>query len=260
MSIITLTTDFGLSDGYVGMMKGVILTIASGAQLVDISHEIAPQQVRQAAYVLHAAAPYFPAGTIHVAVVDPGVGSARRALVVRTPRGFFVGPDNGVFTLCLADAPDAECHAITNPAYGLPRVSATFHGRDVFAPAAAHLARGVHPAEFGPRIDDPVKFTLPRPVPQPDGSWLAHVLYADHFGNLVTSATQDLLLDLGPVEILIGARRIARIVRTFADASPGDLVTLLGSSGHLEIAVVNGNAAQTLGLGPDAPLTLSKGS
>ena len=285
MSIITLTTDFGLSDGYVGTMKGVILTIAPDVRLVDISHEIAPQNIRQAAYVLHAAAPYFPAGTIHVAVVDPGVGSARRALVARTRRGFFVGPDNGVFTLCLAAAPDAECHAITNPAYGLPRVSATFHGRDVFAPAAAHLAlwlchsearrageslgytsethrptRGdmVNLDEFGPRIDAPVTFAIPQPIQLPDGNWLAHVLYADYFGNLITSATQDLLNSIGNVEILIGQRRIVRLSRTFADASPGDLVALVGSSGHLEISVVNGHAAQSLGLGPDAPLTLSK--
>src|SRR5512136_525753 len=172
MSIITLTTDFGTSDGYVGTMKGVILSIAPNVTLVDITHEIAPQHIRQAAYVLYAAASYFPTAAIHLAVVDPGVGSRRRALVVRTSRGFLVGPDNGLFTLFLDDEPDAECHSITNPAFMLPYVSATFHGRDVFAPVAAHLARrdALELSEFGPRVSDAVTLALPKPVQQPDGS------------------------------------------------------------------------------------------
>lgn len=293
MSIITLTTDFGASDGYVGTMKGVILSIAPNVTLVDITHEIAPQQIRQAAYALHGAASYFPPGTIHLAVVDPGVGSRRRALVVRTSRGFLVGPDNGLFTLFLADEPDAECHSITNPAFMLPHVSATFHGRDVFAPAAAHLARrlgvksrdsevrrsergaarphgpethGHYAAqdapldleEFGSRVNDAVTFTIPKPVQQPDGSWLGHVLYADHFGNLVTSVTDDVLARIGGAEIWVGQRRVAGIKRTYADAMPGDLIALVGSSGHLEISVVDGYAAQSLGLGPDSPITICK--
>ena len=295
MSIVTLTTDFGASDGYVGTMKGVILSIAPDVTLVDITHEIAPpskeglrQNIRQAAYVLHAAAPYFPSQTIHVAVIDPGVGSTRRALVIRTSRGFLVGPDNGLFTLFLADEPGAECHAITEPNFMLPRVSATFHGRDVFAPAAAHLARRLGTqishsearraeeslshaetlrreaaqgdlldlAEFGPRVSDPVTFAIPKPERQSDGSWLGHVLYADHFGNLITSVTADLLTRIGNVEVLVGQRRIGGIKRTYAEAMPGDLIALVGSSGHLEISVVNGNAAQSLGLGPDVPLVL----
>ncbi len=256
MTIITLTTDFGLSDGYVGTMKGVILSIAPDARLVDISHGIAPQNIRQAACVLHAAAPYFPAGTIHLAVVDPGVGSARRALAIRTSRRMLVGPDNGLFTLFLADDPSAECHAITNPALMLPRVSSTFHGRDVFAPAAAHLARGVDIAQLGPRVTDPVRFTIPTPVQQPDGSWLGQVMYTDHFGNLITSVTADLLQRIGDVEIWIGSRRIASLCRTYAQAAPDELIALVGSAGHLEISIVNGNAAQTLGLGPDAPVVL----
>jgi len=256
MTIITLTTDFGLSDGYVGTMKGVILSIAPDARLVDISHGIAPQNIRQAACVLHAAAPYFPAGTIHLAVVDPGVGSARRALAIRTSRRMLVGPDNGLFTLFLADDPSAECHAITNPALMLPRVSSTFHGRDVFAPAAAHLARGVDIAQLGPRVTDPVRFTIPTPVQQPDGSWLGQVMYTDHFGNLITSVTADLLQRIGDVEIWIGSRRIASLFRTYAQAAPDELIALVGSAGHLEISIVNGNAAQTLGLGPDAPVVL----
>jgi S-adenosylmethionine hydrolase len=285
MSIITLTTDFGTSDSYVGTMKGVILSIAPNVTLVDITHEIAPQHIRQAAYVLYAAAAYFPPGTIHLAVVDPGVGSQRRALVVRTSKGFLVGPDNGLFTLFLADEPGAECHALTQPAFRLPHVSATFHGRDVFAPAAAHLAHRLGPSEaqgartslphdpetprrytaqndlltleeWGPRIYDPVTFTIPKPARQPDGSWLGHVLYADHFGNLITSLTDDLLTHISGAEISVGQRRIAGIKRTYTEAAPGDLIALVGSSGHVEISVVNGHAAQSLGLGPDSPLIL----
>jgi S-adenosylmethionine hydrolase len=255
MTIITLTTDFGSSDGYVGTMKGVILSIAPDARLVDISHEIAPQNIRQAAYVLRAAAPYFPTGTIHLAVVDPGVGSTRRALAIKSSRAFWVGPDNGLFTLLLADEPDAACHAITNTQYLLPDIGSTFHGRDVFAPVAAHLARGVELATLGPRINDPVTFEIPTPIQQSDGSWLGHVLYADHFGNLITSVASRSLESMGNVEITIGSRRITRICRTFTDAAPGELIALVGSSGHLEISVVNGNAAQTLGVCPDAPIT-----
>jgi S-adenosylmethionine hydrolase len=202
MTIVTLTTDF-LSDGYVGTMKGVILSIAPDVTLVDITHDIAPQHIRQAACALHAAAPYFPPETIHLAVVDLGAGSDRRALVVRT-------------------------------------------------------ARGVDMAEFGPRITDPVMFSIPTPTQQPDGSWLGCVLYADHFGNLTTSVTSDLLQRIGDVEITMGQRRIAGLYRAYAQATPGELVALVGSSGRLEISIVNGNAAQILGLGPDAPLILRK--
>ena len=261
MSIITLTTDFGTSDGYVGTMKGVILSIAPDVRLVDISHEIAPQHIRQAAYVLHDAASYFPQGIVHLAVVDPGVGGARRALAVRTSHEFLVGPDNGLFTLFLADEPDAECHMITNTQYLLPRISSTFHGRDVFAPVAAHLANGAGLADLGPRITDPVTFPIPRPEQQADGSWRGCVLYADHFGNLITSVTEDLLQQLlssgrHSVEIVIGHQRISGIRHTFAEGAPGELVALVGSSGHLEIAVTNGNAARALSLGPHAPVIL----
>lgn len=263
MRIITLTTDFGTSDGYVGTMKGVILSIAPDVTLVDITHHIPPpsqaslqQNIRQAAYVLHAAAPYFPAGTIHLAVVDPGVGSARRALAVRIAQGFLVGPDNGLFTLFLAEQPEADCRAVIHPEHMLPRVSATFHGRDVFAPVAAHLAGGASWANIGPRVTDPVMFPIPTPMHAPDGSLQGRVLYADHFGNLVTSVTEELAPLAAHVEVLIGGRRIHGVRRTYADATPGELVALVGSSGHLEISVVNGNAAQTLDLGPDAPITL----
>lgn len=263
MTVVTLTTDFGTSDGYVGTMKGVILSLAPDAALVDITHDIAPpskdglrQNIRQAAYVLYAAAPYLPRGTVHLAVVDPGVGSDRRALAIRTKNEFLVGPDNGLFTLFLADEPDAECYTITNARYVLPHISTTFHGRDIFAPAAAHLARGVDIAELGSRINNPVAFSIPIPIQQPDGSWHGCVLYADHFGNLITSVTDDFMRRIGDVEILIGHQRIVGLGRTYAQATPGDLIALIGSSGHLEISIANGNAAQTLGLGPDAPIIL----
>ncbi len=160
MTIITLTTDFGLSDGYVGAMKGVILGIAPAAHLVDLSHEIAPQDVRQAAHVLADAVPYFPAGTVHLAVVDPGVGSARRPLLITTPRAAFVGPDNGLFTFILGTA-KTQAWALDQPGYWLPEISRTFHGRDIFAPVAAHLACGVPPEMLGSPITDAAPLAAP---------------------------------------------------------------------------------------------------
>jgi S-adenosylmethionine hydrolase len=156
----------------------------------------------------------------------------------------------------MAEQPDAECRAITNTEYTIPHISATFQGRDVFAPVAAHLANGANLADLGPRIADPLTFSIPMPEQQPDGSWRGCVLYADHFGNLITSVTDDLLQRIGDVEISIGQRRISGIRRTYAEAAPGELVALVGSSGHLEISEAGGNAAQTLDLGPDAPVIL----
>ncbi|HEX9116291.1 MAG TPA: SAM-dependent chlorinase/fluorinase, partial [Anaerolineae bacterium] len=162
MTVITLTTDFGLADGYVGIMKGVILGIAPTAQCVDLTHEIAPQDVRRAALVIAQASPYFPKGTIHLVVVDPGVGSERRPLIVQTPQACFVGPDNGLFTDAL-DAPTTISYAADRPQFWLPEISSTFHGRDIFAPLAAHLALGVAPETLGSPIRDAI--LLPRPMP-----------------------------------------------------------------------------------------------
>jgi len=187
--LITLMTDFGTADGYVGAMKGVILDIAPDAQLVDISHEIAPQNVRQAAYVLYTAYSFFPLHTVHLVVVDPGVGSARRPIALRTPAGYFVGPDNGVLSYVMACEPVEAVVELSDPCYRLPQVSYTFHGRDIFAPAAAHLAAGVPITALGPPVCDPVAFPPPCLEVAPD-SVTGEVLHADHFGNVITSIGQ----------------------------------------------------------------------
>ena len=188
--VIALTTDFGQADGYVGTMKGVILGICPEATLVDVSHDIRPQAVRQAAYVLSTAAPYFPPGTVHMVVVDPGVGSERRPIVVQTDRATYVAPDNGVLSMVLSQEPARRAIQIrvAEPRYRLPQISATFHGRDLFAPATAHLACGVEPGELGDPLPLSDLVTLPvlQPQRQSDGSWLGEVLHIDRFGNLIT--------------------------------------------------------------------------
>jgi S-adenosylmethionine hydrolase len=275
--LITLTTDFGTADGYVGAMKGVILGIAPDARLVDISHEIAPQNVRQAAYVLYSTYPFFPPHTVHLVVVDPGVGSTRRPIALRTEAGTFVGPDNGVFSYVGACEPDAVIVELAEPRYRLPRASHTFHGRDVFAPAAAHLAAGVPITALGPPVCDPVTFPRPRLEVAPD-SITGEVLHADRFGNVVTSVGHivwrgdELVLDpafqgagdrgregekgehvcfkAGEATVVVAGQEIAGVRRTYAEVEPGETLALVGSAGHLEIAVREGNAARMLGLCP----------
>jgi S-adenosylmethionine hydrolase len=246
--IITLTTDFGQSDGYVGAMKGVILGICPEATLVDISHGIRPQAVQQAAYVLSTAAPYFPAGSVHLAVVDPGVGTERRPLVVQTERALYVAPDNGLLSLVLQQERAETAIHLTDPAYRLSGVSTTFHGRDIFAPAAAHLAQGIAPSEMGDPVSPPELISLPMVEPQlrPEGNWEAEVLHIDHFGNLIT----NLRICNAPslIAVVVQGRRIHPLRDTFGDVEPGELVAYAGSSGHLEIAVRDGNAARVLGM------------
>lgn len=260
-TIITLTTDFGTADGYVGAMKGVILGIHPETVLVDLSHEIEPQNVRQAAFVLHVAAPYFPPGTIHLAVVDPGVGSPRRAIAVQTPRAILVGPDNGLFSFFLVEQPGVSPVIVhlSRPEYWLPAPSHTFHGRDIFAPVAAHLARGVPLTDLGDPIADPVIFPIPQPKMQPDGSLIAHVLHIDRFGNLITNVRAA-----GPMAPLLGletviemaGRRIVGVHQTYSNVPIGELVAYLGSSGYLEIAIRQGNAAAVLGVETGQKLVL----
>ena len=187
MSTITLLTDFGTRDGYVGAMKGVLRRLAPQAQIIDISHDIPPQDIHQAAFVLRSILPYFPEDTIHVVVVDPGVGSERRPVAVIGEQASFVGPDNGVFTPVYESQPAAEIFELRNPAYHLPEVSATFHGRDIFAPVAAHLANGVAPEMLGPRVDDPVRLLLPQALRLADGSLQGTLQAVDHFGNCISN-------------------------------------------------------------------------
>jgi S-adenosylmethionine hydrolase len=274
--IVTLTTDFGTADGYVGTMKGVILGVVPSAQLVDISHEIRPQDVRQTAYVLYTAYPFFPPHTVHLVVVDPGVGSSRRPVALRTPSGTFVGPDNGVFSYVMAREPAVALVELADPRYRLPQVSHTFHGRDIFAPAAAHLASGVPIGALGPPVSDPVIFPSPRLEISPAGV-VGEVLHADHFGNVITSigllvwSEEDLLLEpafgeLGDEQqvhfradgaaVVVAGQEIAGVHRTYADVATGEALALVGSEGHLEIAVREGSAARSLGLRPGDEVVL----
>ena len=255
MILITLTTDFGLADSYVAVMKGVILGIAPQTRIVDITHQIAPQNVRQAATVLQAAVPYFPRGTIHVAVVDPGVGSARRALAVRTSHAFFVGPDNGLFSAALANTHTGGVLVLhlDQPAYWLPTVSRTFHGRDIFSPVAAHLAAGVPFEALGSPIADPVILAHPLPSRQADGTVSGQIDHADRFGNLISDIPEAWLAGRRWVLSCAG-QEIHGVSPSYASAEPGELLALISSSGTLEIAVREGSAAARLAAGFGEPI------
>lgn len=268
MAVITLTTDFGLADGYVGVMKGVILSIAPTAQLVDLAHDLPAQDVRRAAFVLCAAAPFFPPGTVHLAVVDPGVGTARRALALRAGQALWVGPDNGLFSYILAETDAWEAVELSEPAYRLTPMSGTFHGRDLFAPAAAHLAMGVPLAVFGPPLADPVLLPLPHLATEASGLE-GEVLHADRFGNLITSigrlSWEGESLRLQPAfrrgaldrsfcaasaRVEVAGRALHGICHTYGAVGVGQPLALVGSSGFLEIAVRQGSAEQSLGVRP----------
>jgi len=248
MPIITLTTDFGMADGYVATMKGVILSIAPASTLVDLSHQVPAQNVQTAAFLIYQAVPFFPSETIHLVVVDPGVGSQRRALAVHTAQGIFVAPDNGVLSYVLASADVREAVSLTKPAYQLPQVSATFHGRDIFAPAAAHLANGVSLERLGPRAINLLRLPLSQPERRPNGDLVAHVMHVDHFGNLILDVAADDVDEECVFEL--GGRSIEGVSGTFADVADGELVAYVGSSrDHVEIAVRNSDAAQELEIG-----------
>jgi S-adenosylmethionine hydrolase len=263
-------------------MKGVILDIVPEARLIDISHEVPPHNVRQAAYLLYSTYRYFPPGTVHLVVVDPGVGGRRRPMAVRAPSGYFVGPDNGTFSYVMACQSVEEVVELCNPRYRLPHVSHTFHGRDVFAPAAAYLAAGVPVAAMGAPMPDPVTLPQPRLELAEDGI-VGEVMHVDRFGNVTTTIGQlewsgdELLLEPvawavrpdrrqagehhrdgaprppGPFKaaeaaVLAGGHQIVGLRRTYADVRAGEVLVLVGSIGHLEIAVREGSAGQRLGL------------
>ena len=258
--IITLTTDFGLADPYVAEMKGVILGLNPQAVVVDVSHQVRPQRLLQAVFLTQAAWPAFPPGAIHAVVVDPGVGSERRAIVLSTPHGLFVGPDNGVLSAALSEKArqpvdqgpspivvPAGCRAfaITNRRYLREPVSATFHGRDVFAPAAAHLSLGLAPETLGEPLTTLLAFPPLRAQLCRDGSLQAQVLHIDRFGNVITDAQSDDLPE-GALVAEVAGQSVPGPIRTYAEAH--GLATLVGSSGYLEIALPDGSAAQALGV------------
>jgi hypothetical protein len=250
VSIITLTTDFGLKDGNVAAIKGVILGLAPDVRLVDLSHEISPQNIREGAWVIGRTAPFFPEGTIHVVVVDPGVGTARRPIAARLGPQRFVGPDNGLCTPLLERAEQSggpvEIVHLTDARFWRPQVSHVFHGRDIFAPAAAHLARGERLSQMGETIADPVRLSLPRPVVGGRGL-VGEVVYVDHFGNLASNIRDEDLDGWDEVVVRLRGRRIGGLVRTFGERRRGEVVALFGSTGNLIVSVVNGSAARRLG-------------
>ncbi len=248
MSIITLITDFGLKDGNVGVMKGVILGIAPQVQIVDLSHMIQPQDILEAGLILRRSVPYFTTGTIHVVVVDPGVGTQRRPMAARIGDQFFVGPDNGVLTMLVEYS---KTHNWQIDTYQLDRqetwllpLSHVFHGRDIFAPVAAHLANGVSLNSLGTLISDPVLLSLPQPKHTSTG-WVGEVIHIDHFGNISTNIGEQYIGN-PDVRIHVGGVEIDGLVRTFGERKPGDLVALFGSTGSLIVSEVNGNAAKKL--------------
>ncbi|HSD67655.1 MAG TPA: SAM-dependent chlorinase/fluorinase [Vicinamibacteria bacterium] len=243
--IIALLTDFGLQDHYVGAMKGAILTACPEATLVDVTHEVPAHDVAGGALTLDAAYRYFPAGTVFVAVVDPGVGTARRPIALRAGRWLFVGPDNGLFTHVLEAHPGARVHLLASARLFREPVSPVFHGRDVFGPAAGHLARGLALEEVGPPVGDPVRIDGPAKT-RTEAGWEGAVLRADRFGNLTTNLLEGDLDALGGggfegLEVCVGAE-VLPLVRSYSDVAPGRACALVGSSGRLEIAVRNGRA------------------
>ncbi|MCG3163837.1 MAG: hypothetical protein JMDDDDMK_05289 [Acidobacteria bacterium] len=247
--MVTLLTDFGLSDYFVPAVKGVILTVSPGTQIIDITHEVAAQDVHSAAFTLGACYRDFPQKTVHFAVVDPGVGSSRRPIVVEARGHFFVGPDNGIFSFVYAWETSVRVFHVTNDQYFRHPVSPTFHGRDVFAPVAAHVARGVKPEQIGEQIEDYVRFEIPRPHSiEAQGVIKGRILHIDHFGNCITNFTGA---DLGPdairpsTKFYFGGREIRQFGSHFAEAADrDDLFAYPGSAGFWEIALWSGSAAK----------------
>ena len=255
MSVITLMTDFGIKDGNVGVMKGVIWGICPTAQISDLSHVIGAQNIREAAYVLARSVPYFPKGSIHVVVVDPGVGTQRRPMAAQIGDWFYVGPDNGPITGLLERAKQENWQTgfveLDRAEYWLQNISYVFHGRDIFSPVAAHLANGVSLGELGSSFTDPVRLELPKPEKTKDG-WRGEVTHIDHFGNISTNIRVE---DLGDamkkkenIIVRLSGIQINGLVNTFGERPVGELIALIGSTGNLGIALVNGDATAKLGV------------
>jgi S-adenosylmethionine hydrolase len=252
--VVTLTTDFGTDNWFAGSMKGVICGINPGTEVIDISHDIPKHDVRKAAFILLNAYSYFPEGTVHVAVVDPGVGSERLSIAAASGNHCFVGPDNGVFSFVLGRDEGVRVVSLENRRYMLKDVSGTFHGRDVFAPVAAHLTLGVDLSELGPPLESWVRLEASRPRHLGDRELVGHIIYIDHFGNCISDVSRKDLGELSGgevpkrVNIRIRDGVVRRISSTYADGSAGELLCLFGSSGYLEFAVNRGNANETFKL------------
>ncbi len=256
-SVITLVTDFGTGDEYVGVMKGVILSVNPSAVIVDVCHAVDAQDIRQAAYMIPAYAPYFPNGTVHVIVVDPGVGSARRILAAEIDGRYLLAPDNGVLTAMTEDPTNVRIHSVENADYFLKPVSRTFHGRDIFAPVAARLSMGLRPADLGPEVrpDDMARLNLPKSGVSERGVLTGEIIGVDRFGNLTTNIRSRHLREFGPdaasgIAIRVGSETISGLCDSYAAVGPENLLAIVGSRGYLEIAVNKGNARKRLHAGP----------
>jgi S-adenosylmethionine hydrolase len=249
LTILTLTTDFGLKDGFSSVLKGVIWGICPDAKIADITHEISPQNILEGAFALWRAYSFFPPKTVHIAVVDPGVGTQRRPLAAQMGEQFFVGPDNGIFTPIYEDAKRSNLPLqivhLTVQKYWLPNVSHTFHGRDIFAPVGAHLANGVALNDMGQVVDDPLHIVLPVPERTSTG-WSAHVTVVDVFGNLTTDLRLSHLSKEGDAIFRVNGREVRGLVSSYGERRAGELVALVNSEDFIELAIVNGNAAKFL--------------
>jgi S-adenosylmethionine hydrolase len=259
MNIITLTTDFGTQDGYVGVMKGVILGINPEVRVIDISHDLPPQDIRFGALTLATHVKYFLKGTVHVIVIDPGVGTARRPIAARIGEQYFVAPDNGVLTPFYEEAEEkgwpVEVVHTNNPNYWLSDISSTFHGRDIFSPVGAHLSSGVPLEELGTVIDDPVRIEFPKAEKTGKG-WKGEVVRMDRFGNLRTNLSREEVGEGTVAVVRIGGVEIEGMVGTFGESPVGELVAMWGSSGYLGVSIVNGNAARDLDVGVGAAVEI----
>lgn len=260
--IITLTTDFGLNDHFVGTIKGVILNISPETEIVDISHSVQAFDVLDGALTIAQSYSYFPSGTVHLVVVDPGVGTARRPILVTSDRHHFVAPDNGVLSMVYAREERLHIRHITADHYSLQPISNTFHARDIFAPVAAWLAKGVDPEKFGDEISDFVRFNPPKPKSANGNTLRGVILKVDRFGNLVTNITpQDAPMLFGtepaPFKMVVGKHEITAILPNYSDGSPGEVFGILGSMGYLEISSNRGSAAKIVGSGKGSEVTIS---
>ena len=258
--IITLLTDFGYRDPYVAAMKGVILSLNPEAVLVDLTHDVPPQDIVAGAFLLSEATPYFPPGTIHVAVVDPGVGTPRRALAAWAREQFWVGPDNGLFHLVFLENAPLDLVSLENSEYFRGSVSRTFQGRDIFAPVAAHLSLGTPLHAFGPPVTDPLALPWPEPAFTPEAV-RGEIVYVDGFGNLISNIKGSELmawLAENPHVVILGSLTVHGLSRTYGDVANGEFLALVGSHGYLEIACARGNAARRLGMGKGRSMSVVK--
>ncbi|MDR4505590.1 MAG: SAM-dependent chlorinase/fluorinase [Candidatus Scalindua sp.] len=249
---ITLITDFGLQDGYVGVMKGIITGINPSANIIDISNMIENQNIFQAAYILNSSYKYFPKGTIHIVVVDPGVGSERKILCLKTDDYLFLAPDNGALSFVTTDTKSFSFTSVTNKEFFLTEPSNTFHGRDIFAPVAAYLSKGTNHQKLGEKIDKIRKIDLPKPIRSPGGTLTGEVIYVDHFGNLITNITSKIInrmqVKSQKLSIIAGEKRIDKISTSYTDVKEKEVLAIIGSTGFLEISVNQGNAENILAL------------